>query len=942
MADPVDIEVRIKAAKAEATLAKLNATLKITADREKQAALRTKILENRLTRAAQAGSRAGKGFKTMNIALSSFIGNITSRIVSSSITTLINGFRSVINNGREFEAGLIRIAKTTGLSDNAMKNFGKEIEDIGKRLPIATQSLLDIAVVAGQLGINGQENLTAFTETMAKLQLATDIAGEQGSQSVARILTITGELKENGTENIQKFGSVITKLGNDFAATESQILAVATSVAKGTTLFQIASEDVLALATAFKVTGSEAAISGTTIQKVFEKMGKAITKGGESLTKFAEASQLTEEEFITLFENDPTASFAKLTEGLGTAGLAGKELSAKLNDLGFVENRLRKTLAPLIVQHEVLADAIREAREEAEVKTALDIETAKAQQSLNADLQKLSNSFVRLSNVIFDKIGPALREMVQDITLFLDTLSRVGIVETFSQSVQKLLKGIQRVPLDILLMNTSIGNLAIEVGITSDSILDLADNIISLEGISRGLTGGLNAAAESTKSINERTKAQNKLTNELAEGYKDLQPEIQEFLDILNASSQGFERGDAPLLLYTKLIKGINAPLFDAADAQDRLTKTVANSTKAIILFEQDKTKKLKKFFKEEEIARLTAAFNIKEAGEEQLAFTRFVAQEGIRRRTDAFKATIGLDKATIDAERKRLAELTRMRENQGKFDDERAEEKLRKQQELSELQKDADIAEAQSELFLREGKITFEDEDFARLIVNLDREQQALIAAKLSTVDNEIEKQKLLADVRKKAAEQEIIDDKRNKQQKIRGEITLARTRAGIAGSTAELITAIAGKETKAAFLLSKAAALANIIISTQVAAAHATAQLGILAPPAVAAIELQGAIRAATVVATAITGAGNFADGGIIGGNSPTGDKLTAGVNTGEMILNQRQQKQLFNIANGQASDGTNQPIYITTQVMIDDEVVGEANSRWVANGGLVGEVQ
>lgn len=45
----------------------------------------------------------------------------------------------------------------------------------------------------------------------------------------------------------------------------------------------------------------------------------------------------------------------------------------------------------------------------------------------------------------------------------------------------------------------------------------------------------------------------------------------------------------------------------------------------------------------------------------------------------------------------------------------------------------------------------------------------------------------------------------------------------------------------------------------------------------------------------------AGVFADGGIVGGNSFTGDKLLAGVNSGEMILNPQQQARLFNFADG-----------------------------------------
>jgi len=44
-------------------------------------------------------------------------------------------------------------------------------------------------------------------------------------------------------------------------------------------------------------------------------------------------------------------------------------------------------------------------------------------------------------------------------------------------------------------------------------------------------------------------------------------------------------------------------------------------------------------------------------------------------------------------------------------------------------------------------------------------------------------------------------------------------------------------------------------------------------------------------------------FAEGGIIGGNSPSGDRLLAPVNSGEMIFNTGQQNQLLKLANGNA---------------------------------------
>lgn len=53
-----------------------------------------------------------------------------------------------------------------------------------------------------------------------------------------------------------------------------------------------------------------------------------------------------------------------------------------------------------------------------------------------------------------------------------------------------------------------------------------------------------------------------------------------------------------------------------------------------------------------------------------------------------------------------------------------------------------------------------------------------------------------------------------------------------------------------------------------------------------------------AAVIAAIALIG--SFANGGIVGGNSPTGDKLLARVNSGEMILNKEQQSNLFSLLN------------------------------------------
>lgn len=71
--------------------------------------------------------------------------------------------------------------------------------------------------------------------------------------------------------------------------------------------------------------------------------------------------------------------------------------------------------------------------------------------------------------------------------------------------------------------------------------------------------------------------------------------------------------------------------------------------------------------------------------------------------------------------------------------------------------------------------------------------------------------------------------------------------------------------------------------------------------------------ALNAALAVQVATISKQNFASGGIVGGNSLTGDRVPVNVNSREMILNMEQQKQLFNMANGQGGS-SNAAINVT----------------------------
>jgi len=136
----------------------------------------------------------------------------------------------------------------------------------------------------------------------------------------------------------------------------------------------------------------------------------------------------------------------------------------------------------------------------------------------------------------------------------------------------------------------------------------------------------------------------------------------------------------------------------------------------------------------------------------------------------------------------------------------------------------------------------------------------------------------------------------------------------ASFHSAATDLIEA-AGKEgtaiAKAAFLAGKAIQVAQIIAATQVASIQAGSAVSGGGPipffATSAGIEALGFAKAALVAGLAV-GQG-FEDGGIVGGNSPLGDRVPARVNSGEMILNKSQQSRLFSMANGNDTRSGNQ---------------------------------
>ncbi|MFD2547685.1 phage tail tape measure protein [Sphingobacterium suaedae] len=259
----------------------------------------------------------------------------------------------------DFDNGLKNVSKTTGMMGKDLTAFGDAIVDLSMKLKVVDASkLLEYATAAGQLGVRGRADILAFTEAMAMLETASNISGEDGASEIARMLTLV----DGGVQNVKAFGDEIVNLGNNFAATEKEILANAEQIAQNVGIYRIGRQYVLAFATATKAVGLEAELVGSTFSRTLGEFEKIVRsgKGVADLLKIVGGNQ---QELQRRFKTDAAGVFVDYVKGLNNIHRAGGSVNEALERTGVVAVRDQRVLASLATNgYGVLVDALEKVR----------------------------------------------------------------------------------------------------------------------------------------------------------------------------------------------------------------------------------------------------------------------------------------------------------------------------------------------------------------------------------------------------------------------------------------------------------------------------------------------------------------------------------------------------------------------------------------------------
>lgn len=326
---------------------------------------------------------------------------------------------AVVKAGADFESGFAGIRKTVDATEAEFVTLRQEFKSLISDIPVNMMDQLKIGELAGQLGI-ANKNLLPFTETIAKLGVATNLSTEQGATDLARFANITG-MSQDKFENL---GSAIVALGNSMATTERDIVSMSMRMAGAATTAKMSVPDIMGFSAALSSVGIEAEMGGSAFSRLILEMAMAVSDGGEQLDMFAKVAGQTGEQFKQSFQKDATKAVISLLKGLKALDQSAKVKAVQ--QMGSEGIRLVDTLLRSSNAVVVFEQALQTSGQAFEENTALSKEAEERFKTFWSQVTKLANNGKLALASAFDAIRGDLDNVLVGIRGVIDWFSKLS------------------------------------------------------------------------------------------------------------------------------------------------------------------------------------------------------------------------------------------------------------------------------------------------------------------------------------------------------------------------------------------------------------------------------------------------------------------------------------------------------------------------------------
>ena len=353
----------------------------------------------------------GKGIKEVG----ENIDTITKPIQYASTALAAGGVASA-KFAIDFEDSFAGVKKTVDATPEQLAKIKQGIIDLSTTgidgrgaIPQTTAELNELAAAGGQLGIT-TDNIVDFTEVMAQMGSATNLAGEEGAATLARFQNVMGV----GQNEIRNIGSAIVDLGNHSATTESEIASMALRMGKYGSSVRMSAADVLGYSAALSSLGIEAQMGGSAIGRTWLSIEKAVANGGEGLKAFAKYSGKSAKEFKEQWNTDSSGAFNGLLKGLQSA----ENLTVALDDLGINNTQDIQAMMALVNGYDLVTASVERSNTAYQENTALQEEFDAKAETTASKLSVAKNNVVEIARSFGDLMLPTIVDVSNGVSQY--------------------------------------------------------------------------------------------------------------------------------------------------------------------------------------------------------------------------------------------------------------------------------------------------------------------------------------------------------------------------------------------------------------------------------------------------------------------------------------------------------------------------------------------
>lgn len=454
------------------------------------------IQDSNWTKFGDAMDKGGQKLTKMGDGLDKFGNKMTLGVT----VPLIAGVTAVTKAAIDWESSFAGVTKTSdevvdanGKVIYSYKDLESGLRNLAKELPSTHTEIAQVAEAAGQLGIATQD-VTSFTKTMIDLGESTNLSAEDAATAIAKIANITGMT----SDEYERFGSSVVALGNNFATTEADIVALSNRLAAAGTLAGLSEAEILGLATAMSSVGIEAEAGGTAMTQTLTSMEKAITNGGEQLENFAKVSNMSTTEFAESWKNKPIEAIQAFITGLGELDGKGESATAVLDEMGLSGIRQSNMLKSLALASGTLTSAVETSGQAWSENTALSEEAGKRYATVESQLAMLKNEAVDIGIEFGGPFLNALRDIIQASKPLIENVANMATkFSEMDEGTQKSIIKFIGFAAAIGPVSKVLGGLFKVVGGGMSTVGKLSKNIGKLSGGATALSGATGLAQSS-------------------------------------------------------------------------------------------------------------------------------------------------------------------------------------------------------------------------------------------------------------------------------------------------------------------------------------------------------------------------------------------------------------------------------------------------------------